>query len=162
MTLERDSLIDCVTGLPNRRAMALFAERELNRRALQSDVLCFGLIRLDYFDHPNQSYLLPESDRILVDVANILVNTIRKGDFIGRVDGNEFCVIAPETTRDAANVLRNRITERIRTSLGIDCAIGFVLIGGVDTASFDEIKVRAAAALREARMLNKGEKDTQG
>jgi diguanylate cyclase (GGDEF)-like protein len=157
--LEKLALTDPLTSLPNRRAMDRLAERELRRRDRYPGPLAVLLIDVDHFKSINDRYLLPGGDKVLVDLAKALQVSIRTVDFVGRIGGEEFMVIAPHTNMEGAVVLGERVrggveqttfvykqdTIPVRVSIG-----GAVVDAGVD-ADYDALKHLASAALSEAK-----------
>src|SRR5262245_66155219 len=111
--LEKLALTDPLTSLPNRRAMDRLAERELRRRDRYPSSLTIGLIDVDHFKDINARFLLPGGDKVLVELAKVLTASLRTVDVLGRIGGEEFMVIASETSMEGAMALG----ERIRTSV---------------------------------------------
>src|SRR5208283_3633999 len=97
------------TNLPNRRAMDRLAERELRRRDRYPGPIAIGVIDVDHFKSINDRYLLPGGDKVLIDLARTLNTSVRNVDFLGRIGGEEFMVIAPETGMEGVVVLAERI-----------------------------------------------------
>ena len=93
--------------------MDRLAERELRRRDRYPRPLAIGLIDVDHFKEINDRYLLPGGDKVLVDLGKALASSLRTVDLLGRIGGEEFLVIAPETNMEGAMVLG----ERIRTTV---------------------------------------------
>jgi len=107
------AIIDELTGLANRRGFTLLCQHHFdiaNRHHKQLQLL---FIDVDRFKSINDTFGHQEGDRALVDVATLLVRTFRKSDVIGRVGGDEFCVLLTEGSLDAAQIS----TERLRASL---------------------------------------------
>ena len=94
--LEKLALTDPLTNLPNRRAMDRLAERELRRRDRYPGAIAIGMLDVDHFKAINDRYLLPGGDKVLIDLARCLNTSVRTVDFLGRIGGEEFMVIAPE------------------------------------------------------------------
>src|SRR5262249_37709200 len=117
LMLEKLALTDPLTGLPNRRFVDRLAEAEIRRRARYPSALALGLIDADHFKEINRRYLLPGGDQVLIDLAKVLTVSVRTADIVGRIGGEEFMVVAPETTMEGALVLG----ERIRTSVENSC-----------------------------------------
>src|SRR5882724_12018346 len=113
--LEKLALTDPLTNLPNRRAMDRLAERELRARDRYQGPLTIGMIDVDHFKQVNDRYLLPGGDKVLMDLARCLNTSIRTVDFVGRIGGEEFMVIAPETDMEGAIVLAERIRTMVET-----------------------------------------------
>jgi diguanylate cyclase (GGDEF)-like protein len=158
--LEKLALTDPLTGLPNRRAMDRLAERELRRRDRYPSALSLGLIDVDHFKQINCQYLLPGGDKVLVDLARCLAGSLRGVDFIGRIGGEEFLVIAPETNLEGAAVLGERIRTTVETTqfsykdalIPVTVSLGFAVAETNVPADYEQMKHIAAAALAEAKV----------
>lgn len=157
--LEKLVLTDPLTGLPNRRAMDRLAERELRRRDRYPGPLSLALIDVDHFKEINARYLLPGGDKVLVDLGRALTGSLRTVDLLGRIGGEEFMVIAPETNMEGAIVLGERIRTTVEKTLftykdeviPVRVSIGFAVAeDGVDT-DYEQMKYTAAAALSQAK-----------
>ena len=157
--LEKLALTDPLTNLPNRRAMDRLTERELRRRERYPGALSIGLIDVDHFKQINDRYLLPGGDQVLVDLARCLHTAARTVDFVGRIGGEEFMVIAPETDMEGAIVLGERIRMMVEASvftyqgegIPVRVSIGFaVVVAGIVT-DYETLKHLAAAALSDAK-----------
>lgn len=161
--LEKLALTDPLTGLPNRRAMDRLAERELRRRDRYSGPLSIAVIDVDHFKSINERYLLPGGDKVLVDLARALTGSLRTVDFLGRIGGEEFMVIAPETDLAGAPVLGERIRSTVeRTTfiykdevIPVRVSLGFAVAAADVTADYENMKHLAAAALSEAKRMGR-------
>jgi diguanylate cyclase (GGDEF)-like protein len=157
--LEKLALTDPLTGLPNRRAMDRLAERELRRRDRYAGSLALGLIDVDHFKEINVRYLLPGGDKVLVDLGKTLANSKRTSDDLGRIGGEEFLVIAPETNVEGAIILGERIRSTVECTqfvfknelIPVRVSIGFAVAEDGIEADFEQMKHIAAAALSEAK-----------
>jgi len=110
---ERLAQMDPLTGLNNRRA---FYDKT---RALWSHAIRHGhptsvmLLDIDLFKQVNDAYGHAHGDDVLKATADILRQSIRLGDILARWGGEEFIVFLPETDRDEATML----AERLRTTI---------------------------------------------
>ena len=110
--LQARSKIDYMTGLYNREA---FFEMMRNVRSrLDSGALL--LIDADHFKNINDQYGHTVGDRALKLIAFALQNVTRKGDLVGRVGGEEFCVYLPNASRAAAISVGERIRVEIENT----------------------------------------------
>jgi diguanylate cyclase (GGDEF)-like protein len=158
--LEKLALTDPLTNLPNRRAMDRLAERELRRRDRYPSPLAVGLIDVDHFKQINCRYLLPGGDKVLVDLARCLVGSLRGVDLMGRIGGEEFLVIAPETNVEGAAVLGERIRTTVQNTpfsykeetITVTVSLGFAVAEANVPADYEQMKHIAAAALAEAKV----------
>lgn len=157
--LEKLALTDALTGLPNRRAMDHLAKAELRRRTRYPSALALGLIDVDHFKEINARYLLPGGDQVLVGLSKTLISSVRTVDGVGRVGGEEFQVVAPETNREGAFVLCERIRSAIERShytykneaISITASVGFAVVDINVSAEYEHLRHVAAAALAEAK-----------
>ena len=111
--LQRMALSDPLTSLANRRAMDRLGRNELIRRSRTPAPLTLGLLDADHFKRINTQYLLSGGDHVLIWLSQTLLNSVRTIDSVGRVGGEEFMIVAPETDAEGAMVLG----ERIRTTI---------------------------------------------
>ena len=161
--LEKLALTDPLTGLPNRRAMDRLTERELRRRDRYPSPLSLGLIDVDHFKEINARYLLPGGDKVLVDLARVLLSSLRNVDLMGRIGGEEFLVIAPETNMEGAEVLGERIRSTVERGIfsykeeiiPVRVSIGFVVAEVGVSADYEYMKHVAAAALAQAKVTGR-------
>jgi diguanylate cyclase (GGDEF)-like protein len=157
--LEKLALTDPLTNLPNRRAMDRLCERELRRRERYPGAMAIGLIDVDHFKQINDRYLLPGGDKVLVDLARCLNAAVRTVDFLGRIGGEEFMVIAPETDMGGAIVLAERIRTMVESSqftykddvIPVRVSVGFAVVESGVVADYEIMKHLAAAALADAK-----------
>ncbi len=108
------SLADELTGLYNRRGFFTMAEQQLRiaNRMKKSMMLLFA--DLDDLKWINDNMGHNEGDLALVDVADILRKTFRESDFVARIGGDEFVVLAIETEEVNAEILGKRLEENLR------------------------------------------------
>jgi diguanylate cyclase (GGDEF)-like protein len=158
--LEKLALTDPLTGLPNRRAMDRLAEKELRRRERYPSPLALGLIDADHFREINQRYLHPGGDQVLIDLGKVLTGSLRSVDMLGRIGGEEFLVIAPETDLTGARVLGERIRSAVEEAvfsykdepIKVTVSIGFAVAEESEPMDYDRIKYAAAQALSRAKL----------
>lgn len=96
---EREKLranTDRLTGLLNKGAFRERVEEEMNRARRYQHPLSLAFIDLDDFKQVNDTQGHSRGDRLLQDVSEIIILTIRKTDIAGRVGGDEFAVFFPE------------------------------------------------------------------
>jgi diguanylate cyclase len=157
--LEMLALTDPLTALLNRRAIDDVARSELRRHARYRSPLALGVIDADHFREINRRYLLPGGDVVLVGLARILTSSLRTVDSVGRIGGEEFLVVAPETSHDGAVGLAERIRSTVEgarfayqdQSIEVTVSVGFAVAEAGSTADYDQMKHLASAALSEAK-----------
>jgi diguanylate cyclase (GGDEF)-like protein len=157
--LEKLALTDPLTNLPNRRAMDRLTEREVRRRDRYPGALSILLIDVDHFKSINERYLLPGGDKVLTDLARALKDSIRDVDLVGRIGGEEFMVIAPQTSMDGAATLGERIRSSVETAvfiykdevISVRVSLGGAVVESSIETDYDTLKHWASAALAEAK-----------
>ncbi len=111
--LERQAHIDYLTGVSNRRHFMEQAELELNRSIRYGNTLSIFMMDIDYFKHVNDSYGHKVGDLVLKKLADVCLETLREVDIIGRIGGEEFAILLPETKKMEAV----EVAERLRASI---------------------------------------------
>lgn len=109
--LNRQAYTDSITGLPNRRALDEYLEREIEkvRRVLGSFTLV--MIDLDNFKQINDSYGHRVGDQILRVTFNYLAQHLRSGDFLARFGGDELTLILSDTDLPDAIAVCKKLAE---------------------------------------------------
>lgn len=157
--LEKMALTDPLTALPNRRAIDLIARKELLRRSRNCSSLAIALIDADRFKQINTRFFHSGGDHALISLAKILQQTIRTTDAVGRVGGEEFLLIAPETDRGGAEILGERLRAAVEETdiryngerIPLTISIGCIVLEGDSPANYDLLRERAAVALNRAK-----------
>jgi diguanylate cyclase len=161
--LEKLALADPLTGLPNRRAMDRLAERELRRRDRYPGHLAIGLIDVDHFKQVNSQYLLSGGDKVLIDLARVFGTSLRNVDLLGRIGGEEFLVIAPETDHEGAQVLAERIRSNVESHtfvyqgdrIPVTVSVGFAVVDCGVQIDYEYMKLVADRSLAEAKQTGR-------
>ena len=95
---ERLSLVDSLTQIGNRRHFSTVLDRELKICRRSNRPVSLILMDIDHFKEINDSFGHPEGDRVLQELAALLVSNLRTSDFPARWGGEEFAVILPDTS----------------------------------------------------------------
>ena len=104
---------DGLTNLWNHRKMHELLRIEMKRSTRYHRAVSVLMLDVDSFKTFNDTYGHPQGDQLLRNIAAILRAGVRNVDFVGRYGGEEFLVILPETTKDDAC----RMAERIRSAV---------------------------------------------
>lgn len=111
--LEHLASTDSLTGVANRREFMQRAEQEIARVLRNQNALCLLSMDLDHFKKVNDKYGHQVGDEVLKSVTGVCEHILRPGDLLGRVGGEEFAVLLPETRFDEASV----VAERLRSAI---------------------------------------------
>jgi diguanylate cyclase (GGDEF)-like protein len=112
---------DSLTGAMSRRAFDEQTNREIDRANRYERKLSCALIELDHFKSINDTYGHSVGDRVLQCVVTMLKAELRTSEFIGRIGGEEFAVIFPETPFATALEIAERMRKKL-ASTPIDVA----------------------------------------
>jgi diguanylate cyclase (GGDEF)-like protein len=157
--MEKLALTDPLTGLLNRRAVEDIAVSELRRHSRYRGHLTMGIIDVDRFKQINDTYLYPGGDFVLVQLTRVLSGLLRTVDSIGRIGGEEFLVVAPETTAEGATVLAERIRKAVKESpflyngvpIRVTVSVGFAVAEPDSQADYKRMKLLASETVHEAK-----------
>ncbi len=118
--LKELAITDDLTKLYNSRHFYSQLDNEINRYKRYQRSLSLLLIDVDHFKEFNDTYGHLEGDKILHKIARLITSCLRTMDTAYRYGGEEFTVILPETTCDAAMAVSERINEVVKNDLFID------------------------------------------
>ena len=100
---------DSLTGLINHRAITEMVDSELDRAIRQEQALSVVMVDIDNFKTINDTHGHPSGDRVIRRLSTLLNTRLRKYDGVGRYGGEEFMVVLPATSIDAAARLIDRL-----------------------------------------------------
>jgi len=112
---ERDPL----TGVANYRVLTDRLPAEVERHRRHDRELAVVVMDLNNFKRVNDELGHQDGDRVLQEVAGALMGSVRSHDVVVRHGGDEFAVIAPETDRDQAEALAERLRDAV-TRVAVD------------------------------------------
>ncbi len=169
--LEQKSRIDELTGLFNRRYFEERLKEELSRHSRYSDVFSIFMIDLDNFKAYNDVYGHPAGDILLGQIGKIIKSSVRNVDQAFRYGGDEFVVILPQTARDAAYVVAERVRRQIaeemeKRAIAVTCSIGLAsypadgmlsgeLVDVADTALYNAKRTGGNRIFLSSKILSK-------
>jgi diguanylate cyclase (GGDEF)-like protein len=165
--VERQALVDGLTGLANRRQCEDTLATELARVDRFGGALAVVVADLDWFKDVNDRFGHPSGDAVLREFAHLLQETVRDVDLAGRWGGEEFVLILPGT--DLAGGAH--VAERIRLALAgrivlsadgspIPVTASFGVAGTPPASTAAELFSAADAALYEAKRNGKNRVET--
>jgi diguanylate cyclase (GGDEF)-like protein len=152
---EQRASSDALTGLPNRRS----AEEALHRMAAHAGrtltPLAAILLDLDHFKRINDLHGHDQGDQALAVIGQVLTAALRASDFAARYGGEEFLVLLPETGRDGALTLAEKLRAAIEQAVvpgvgGLSASLG-VAVYPEDAIETDQLVRQADRALYLAK-----------
>lgn len=139
--LKTLSNTDKLTGLYNRvkiDEVLVRQKAEVDRYETEAAII---LLDIDLFKHVNDTFGHVVGDMVLVEFANIIKSNVRATDYVGRWGGEEFIIICPNITQRAAQLLTNKLLEKVRH-------YSFHIVGSL-TASAGVASFSASRSIKE-------------
>lgn len=160
--LKKLSREDALTGLLNRRMILERATAEWVRWRRYVSAFSIMIIDADNFKSINDRYGHLVGDQVLRSIANTIKRSIRSVDMVGRLGGEEFVVVMPETSAEGAlaasqNLMSHIRQARLRTDdfvIQMTVSIGIATVS-LDDKNFDAVLQRADVALYAAKRQGK-------
>ncbi len=161
-SLRREMVSDSLTGLPNRSGFEDAVEAVLAQPEFAGQDYAIIVVDLARFSRINQAVGPLAGDELIITIARRLRSSLRSGDFIGRIGGNEFAIFA--RLRDGRADARE-IVRRIRTcfdhpcriselQISVDCAIGCAIESNRDV-DVDDVVRHAQIAMKRAKQTDR-------
>ena len=155
---EKLARTDALTGLNNRRAFFEQAGAVDAQARRYSHPYVFAMIDIDHFKSINDTWGHKTGDVVLKAVSDAVAGTLRETDILGRIGGEEFAVMLPETVLDEGRLLAERVRSKVEetvvqamgNAIDVTASIGVAAFTGLD-ANLDEVLSNADKALYQAK-----------
>ena len=157
--LEELALTDPLTGLPNRRAIDIWADRQLSAAARHDFPIWVAMVDLDHFKRINDTYGHDAGDRVLKRFAELLRSNTRHSNICGRLGGEEFLLVLTHVDRTQAMVAVDRIRKCLEIeqfkfeggTTAVTASFGVAGFRGSRAPAFNTLLTHADAALYTAK-----------
>jgi polar amino acid transport system substrate-binding protein len=152
--LNKLAITDKLTNIYNRRKIEELIQNELDRNERFKHTFGLAILDIDHFKDVNDTYGHQVGDQVLIEIAQILRNNLRKADFVGRYGGEEFIIICPECNIEGVSALMEIFRLKIanhdfKSIRNKTASFGLTLSKEGDT--LDSIVKRGDKALYEAK-----------
>ena len=155
--IETLSHTDALTGLPNRRTLLSRIDYALALAQREGVPFALLFLNLDRFKHINDTLGHGMGDRVLIEVAERLLLTLRQVDTIARLGADEYVLLIHQADAAGAEGSARRVLDAMQRPFTLDdlnftvtCSVGISLHPG-DGGTADEMLQAADAAMNEAR-----------
>jgi two-component system, cell cycle response regulator len=157
--LEELALTDALTGLPNRRAIDVWASRQLSAAARHDFPIWVVMADLDFFKKVNDTYGHDAGDTVLKGFADILRANTRQSNICGRLGGEEFLQMFTHTKRENTGIAVERVRKQFegqkftfgKTTMTATASFGVAGFQGTKPPEFNALMNLADKALYEAK-----------
>ena len=159
LLLQEAARTDSLTGLPNRRAIEEWAERQIRGATRHGYPLWVILADLDSFKNVNDSYGHDAGDMVLQKFAEVLRGTTRASDICGRMGGEEFVLVLTHVDRNSIVPTVDRLREQFASlvfrfgdkTASVTSSFGIAGFEGSGCLEFSLLLRQADAALYAAK-----------
>ena len=157
--LEDMAKTDSLTGMATRQAFMQRANGEFNRARRYNRPLSIIMIDLDHFKSINDKYGHAAGDNVLSQIGMKCHSSLRDSDFLGRIGGEEFVLLLPDTTQASAVLVAERMREELcnttvyldkQNTLNITASFGVASMKK-DDPDFKDMLHRADVAMYNAK-----------
>jgi len=156
--LKTMSLTDELTGLYNRRGFFTLSQQQLKLTERTKKNMLFFFVDLDKMKQINDILGHQEGDKALIDIATILKEVFRESDIIGRMGGDEFAVLAIDTSDETREVLIMRLHNTLDDynrpegrNYQLSLSIGIAKYDPEKPCSLDELMAQADGLMYEEK-----------
>lgn len=112
--LRSQSVRDALTNLYNRRYMEEFLDGQMARATRNNSSLALMMLDVDHFKQFNDSFGHDAGDMVLRNLGNLLLGYLRREDVVCRYGGEEFTVILPDASREAASLRAEQLRAAVK------------------------------------------------
>jgi len=153
---------DVLTNLPNRRGLEETLALEVDRARRHGRVLSVLLADVDMLKRVNDTHGHLAGDALLREVATRLLEAVRSTDIVGRLGGDEFLVICPDTSAQAASVLAERLLRSVCSAsvragaVQVEPSISIGWSAGRDNVVSDTLLTAADSAVYQSKAAGRG------
>jgi diguanylate cyclase (GGDEF)-like protein len=160
-TVYLDSRTDPLTGLFSRRDLQVSGPELLERSGLEGRSLSVLMLDIDHFKEVNDNYGHLVGDGVLLAVAQLCKNLLRQDDLFFRYGGEEFLAFLPDTDRQVAQVVAERLRDTVSRALfrgfegPVTVSIGIASVAQGNRPEYETLILEADKALYEAKRLGR-------
>ena len=158
------ALHDQLTGVANRQLLQLSLDDEIEASTASGEPLAVLFLDVDDFKSINDAFGHASGDMVLLEIATRLTASVRTGDLVGRIGGDEFVAICPGADALAAEAIAERILSVTRApitvaggvvSASVSLGISLYLPGIDERPDAQQLLVRADAAMYSSKRAGK-------
>ncbi|MBW9120818.1 diguanylate cyclase [Microbacterium trichothecenolyticum] len=158
------ALHDQLTGVANRQLLQLTLDEALTAAIERGEPLSVLFLDIDEFKSINDAFGHAAGDLVLVELATRLAQSVRAGDVVGRIGGDEFVAVCPGADAEAAAIVAERILSICRApipvvegivSASVSVGVSVFRPGSDARPGAEQMLMRADAAMYDAKRAGK-------
>ncbi len=162
---------DELTGLINRRSLLESLAQQLSSAKRHRQPLSLLMVDIDYFKRVNDSFGHLSGDRVLKAMTSVIAQRTRAQDLLGRLGGEEFLVILPNTSEEGALQLAENLRQSVAAAsfqavsgepIAITVSIGLCAVSQLSDPQCDDLIGAADQALYRAKAAGRNRVEVFG
>jgi diguanylate cyclase (GGDEF)-like protein len=171
---RKRAITDELTGIYNRSFLEDSIKERLNNQSINLRVMSMLMMDLDKIHGINDRYGIKAGDLVIIAAAEIINSCMREGDIPARLSGDEFAILLPDTDREDAVKIAEKIRENIekrqievpakdneKITISTRTSIGIAL-SPVHAKTAEELMEASDTALRKAKELGRNRVEVYG
>lgn len=158
MALRKESTIDKLTGLSNRRGFLMLAEQHAMLANRTGEHFVVAFIDMDRLKPINDTLGHQTGDAAIAEIADVLRACFRGSDILGRLGGDEFAALLPATDENSEPAIRQRLLAELQARnstpgrrYSLSLSIGIVATDPQQSSSVEEILAQADVLMYEEK-----------
>jgi len=136
--VQRSAVTDKLTGLHNRLYFEDRIAYDINRGQRYGHMVSLLFIDIDHFKICNDTYGHAAGDSVLRELSSVLRSSVRRTDLVARYGGEEFVMILPNTAKEQAGILAEKIRQVVSTYEFTHESIKITITVSIGVASYPE------------------------
>ncbi|MFZ4624585.1 MAG: diguanylate cyclase domain-containing protein [Rhodoferax sp.] len=160
--LEQMAHFDVLTGLPNRILLSDRMTQAMAQAQRRQQSIALVYLDLDGFKAVNDSLGHAVGDRLLIALASRMKQTLREGDTLARIGGDEFVAVLPDLNRTSCTTMMTRLLEAVALPVWIDDArldvsasLGITFYPQADELDATDLLHQADGAMYQSKLAGK-------
>lgn len=156
------SLIDELTGLNNRRGFLALGEHYVKLAYRSGTLFMVAFIDLDAMKSINDTFGHQEGNRALVEAANVLKDSCRRSDILGRIGGDEFAILIADADITCGSIVLGRIQQKLAArnmspgrQYDLSLSVGLIAANVTQQADLEKLLSEADAVMYDEKQRKK-------
>ena len=162
MALRKESLVDELTGLYNRRGFLMLAEQHATLAKRMGASFTVAFIDLDRLKHINDTMGHQTGDAAIVEAADVLKACLRESDILARLGGDEFALLMTSAADHTEESIRSRLQEELDLRNAqpdrrypLSLSVGIIVADPQGALSVGELLAKADARMYEEKQTRR-------
>ncbi len=165
--LERLNSIDPLTKISNRKSFMVLLKNEITRYGRHKRPFTLLIVDMDNFKKVNDEYGHSKGDEVIKRIAKVVAGCARNTDYVGRIGGQEFGILLPETNSDGAAIFAKRLRldisntifyeDKTEIAFSVNASVGGCVVDGIVEPNLEKIYANADEAVFKSKKFGRNQ-----